>query len=200
MYAMIEFPPHIRWCDTIDPCPNDANRPVNHDPNPTPTPSPTPPPTTPPPKDSGGDGVPDYRDNCPTIKNGNQWDTDGDGVGDMCDSCLTLDGRTGKGNGGPCDLKMKSELEKMAEGLRHEAEIEDQASDICDAISSIESIIGFGIAFGPAGWIFSAACFVAATYSHHNAEKADEKREKLLEKARSLELSAERWDDGCKMG
>lgn len=171
--------------------------PVSHDADLSPT-------TTPPSKDSDGDGVPDYRDNCPTIKNGNQWDEDGDGVGDMCDYCLTLPGPRDQpnndGSGCPCNPKMKSELERVAEELRHEAEIQDLGSDICDTVSFIEGVMGFGIAFGPAGWAFSAICFLAATYSHHAAEKADEEGEKLLEMAHSLELSAERWDDGCRMG
>ena len=31
------------------------------------------------------DGIPDYRDNCPTVWNHDQLDTDGDGEGDACD-------------------------------------------------------------------------------------------------------------------
>lgn len=37
--------------------------------------------------DSDGDGVPDLRDNCPSIPNADQSDLDGDGVGDVCDNC-----------------------------------------------------------------------------------------------------------------
>ena len=136
-----------------------------------------PPPSTPPPKDSDGDGVPDYRDNCPTIKNRNQWDTDGDGVGDMCDFCLTLDGRTGKGNGCPCDLKMKSELEKMAEGLRHEAEIYEKGAKL--------------------GWIFGVICGAHAIGSSEVTVDEFEAAKETREQAHFLEVSAERWDDGC---
>jgi len=39
--------------------------------------------------DTDGDGIPDDRDNCPTIANPTQADTDGDGVGDACDAAPT---------------------------------------------------------------------------------------------------------------
>jgi hypothetical protein len=35
-------------------------------------------------RDSDGDGVPDYRDNCPMVSNPDQADTDQNGVGDAC--------------------------------------------------------------------------------------------------------------------
>jgi len=40
-----------------------------------------------PPEDSDGDGIPDDKDNCPSVPNTGQADTDGDGVGDACDNC-----------------------------------------------------------------------------------------------------------------
>jgi cysteine-rich repeat protein len=36
--------------------------------------------------DTDGDGVPDYKDNCPTVPNPDQTDSDGDKKGDACDS------------------------------------------------------------------------------------------------------------------
>ncbi len=38
-------------------------------------------------QDSDGDGVPDYRDNCPKKPNPEQGDREGDRVGDVCDNC-----------------------------------------------------------------------------------------------------------------
>jgi hypothetical protein len=43
-----------------------------------------------PPRDTDGDGVPDYRDNCPTAVNQNQADGDNDGVGEVCDNCAVI--------------------------------------------------------------------------------------------------------------
>ena len=42
--------------------------------------------------DTDGDGVADYRDNCPTVANPNQSDIDHDGIGDVCDSDADGDG------------------------------------------------------------------------------------------------------------
>jgi Peptidase family C25/Dockerin type I domain/Thrombospondin type 3 repeat len=42
--------------------------------------------------DADGDGVPDSRDNCTSVKNANQLDSDGDGFGNACDGDLNNDG------------------------------------------------------------------------------------------------------------
>jgi hypothetical protein len=42
--------------------------------------------------DTDGDGVPDYRDNCPVVSNASQADMDGDGLGDACDPDIDGDG------------------------------------------------------------------------------------------------------------
>ena len=50
--------------------------------------------------DGDDDGVPDHRDNCPTVANTLQEDADSNGVGDLCDcSCIchadpSCDGQT----------------------------------------------------------------------------------------------------------
>jgi hypothetical protein len=36
------------------------------------------------------DGIPDCRDNCPTVRNVGQEDADNDGVGDVCDNCPSV--------------------------------------------------------------------------------------------------------------
>jgi hypothetical protein len=39
-----------------------------------------------------GDGIPDYRDNCPSVYNPDQLDNEGDGLGDACDADDDNDG------------------------------------------------------------------------------------------------------------
>jgi len=41
--------------------------------------------------DSDGDGVPDVRDNCPSIPNPNQQDSNGNGIGDACEESTVTD-------------------------------------------------------------------------------------------------------------
>jgi len=52
-------------------------------------PPPPPPPVQPkaplPPPDKDNDGIPDFRDNCPTTYNPDQKDSDNNGMGDACD-------------------------------------------------------------------------------------------------------------------
>lgn len=52
---------------------------------PPPPPPPPPPTVVPPPPDQDKDGIPDFRDNCPTVYNPDQKDSDHNGVGDACD-------------------------------------------------------------------------------------------------------------------
>jgi hypothetical protein len=53
---------------------------------PPPPPAPPPPKPPPPPPDQDKDGVPDFRDNCPTTANPDQLDIDRDGVGAACET------------------------------------------------------------------------------------------------------------------
>ncbi|HEX7150725.1 MAG TPA: thrombospondin type 3 repeat-containing protein [Thermoanaerobaculia bacterium] len=53
-----------------------------------PPPPPPPPPVKPPPPppDKDGDGIPDFRDNCPDVANPDQQDIDRDGIGTACET------------------------------------------------------------------------------------------------------------------
>ena len=51
-------------------------------------PPPPPPKPPPPPPDNDKDGVPDFRDNCPAVKNPDQSDIDRDGIGTACETEL----------------------------------------------------------------------------------------------------------------
>lgn len=53
---------------------------------PPPPPPPPPPAPPPPPPDADKDGIPDFRDNCPSTANPDQRDIDGDGVGTACET------------------------------------------------------------------------------------------------------------------
>jgi hypothetical protein len=53
---------------------------------PPPPPPPAPPQPPPPPPDQDKDGVPDFRDNCPSVANADQRDLDRDGVGTPCET------------------------------------------------------------------------------------------------------------------
>lgn len=51
-------------------------------------PPPPPPPLPPPPPDKDKDGIPDFSDNCPAVKNPDQSDIDRDGIGTACETEL----------------------------------------------------------------------------------------------------------------
>lgn len=55
-------------------------------PPPPPPPPPQPPPPVAPPPDQDNDGIPDFRDNCPSVPNPDQRDIDGDGIGTACET------------------------------------------------------------------------------------------------------------------
>jgi len=214
------------WCDAIDPCPytpgirccgdgdcasdeNCENCPQDcgeSDDNPD-----TPPPTTTTPPDNpcddfDRDGVPDYRGNCPTIKNGNQWDEDGDGVGNMCDFCLTLPGPRDQpnndGNGCPCDVNKKHELEKLEKELRHQAEIKDDGSDIIAGASIGMGILSLILIPWTGGgsliyWIPAILSGSASVGSGIVSVYEDWSADQLREEADRLGNLASQYTDGC---
>ena len=75
---------HSEW---LDPQPGsykiERNLFAFKEPPPPPPPHVDPPP--PPPPDQDHDGIPDFRDNCPTVYNPDQADSDHNGIGDACD-------------------------------------------------------------------------------------------------------------------
>ena len=84
-----------------------------------------------PPPDTDGDGIPDYRDNCPTVANTQQTDGDGDGVGDACDNCpavanVSQADRDGDGYGDACD-NCPSKCNSLQLDADH-----DSIGDVCD--------------------------------------------------------------------
>ncbi len=86
----------------------------------------------PPPPDDDRDGVPDFQDNCPTIKNPDQANTDGDANGgDACDVCSRPGDRAshvdGDGDGQlPCDGDCDDTNPNVGHGFR----------EICDGIDN----------------------------------------------------------------
>ncbi len=61
--------------------------------------------------DYDDDGVEDSNDNCPRVRNSEQFDSDGDGVGDLCDNCRNTHNQNqwdleGDGTGDLCDSDM----------------------------------------------------------------------------------------------
>ena len=64
--------------------------------------------------DYDDDGVEDSNDNCPRVRNSEQFDSDGDGVGDLCDNCRNTHNQNqwdleGDGLGDLCDDDMDND-------------------------------------------------------------------------------------------
>lgn len=78
------------------------------------------------PDDLDGDGIPNDRDNCPTVANPGQENEDGDPRGDACDECpaiasLTVEDADGDGVGDACDPNPQTPGDSIVlfEGFSH---------------------------------------------------------------------------------
>jgi surface antigen len=80
--------------------------------------------------DDDDDGIPDTKDNCPTVKNATQVDTDGDGKGNACDTDDDNDGVLDTADN--CDL-VKNADQKDSDG--------DKIGDACDTDDDGDGII-----------------------------------------------------------
>jgi hypothetical protein len=76
---------HTEWLDAQSGSYKSARNLFTYVEPPPPPPTPIKPPPPPPP-DKDNDGVPDFRDNCPTNYNPDQKDSNGNGMGDACDA------------------------------------------------------------------------------------------------------------------
>jgi hypothetical protein len=89
-------------------------------------------------RDTDGDGVFDYQDDCPTVANPDQADHDGDGVGDACDNCPAVGNadqrdRDQDGVGDACDNCPGTPNPDQAD-LDH-----DGVGDNCDTVEPTDS-------------------------------------------------------------
>lgn len=94
--------------------------------------------------DFDDDGIEDNSDNCPRIKNANQFDNDGDGIGNSCDNCLDTRNAEqydldGDGIGNTCDVDLDGDnvlnLEDICPTLPNPSQSDvdgDGLGDPCD--------------------------------------------------------------------
>jgi hypothetical protein len=80
------------------------------------------------------DGIPDYRDNCPTVYNPDQADLDGDGLGDVCDPDDDNDGISDEFDN--CPLIANSD-QVDADG--------DSIGNACDPVNDLPDADGDGV-------------------------------------------------------
>jgi len=153
-------------------------------------------------KDGDNDGVPDGCDICSGHDDKKDYDTDG--VPDGCDECPELDGSSGRrGNGCPCDVNKKHELEKLEKELRHQAEIKDDYG--CRLLNWLGfgfAVLGIALApftggtslviLAPSIMSFggAAVCFISSEYEHMKASE-------LREEADRIGGLASQYTDGC---
>jgi hypothetical protein len=81
-----------------------------------------------------GDGIPDYRDNCPHAYNPDQLDTDGDGMGDVCDDDIDNDGVFNEVDNCPFDVN-PDQIDVDGDGI----------GDVCDPTIPVMDADGDGV-------------------------------------------------------
>ncbi len=87
------------------------------------------------PVDTDGDGVPDSKDNCKTVKNAGQKDTDSDGKGDACDGDDDGDGVADAKDNCPVN-KNAGQLDTDSDGKGDACDGDDDGDGVKDAMTT----------------------------------------------------------------
>ncbi len=82
-------------------------------------------------KDTDGDGLPDIRDNCPTVANAGQADLDDDSIGDVCDDDVDGDG-IGNAVDNCARVQNHDQLDSDGDGLGNACDADDDNDGILD--------------------------------------------------------------------
>jgi len=82
--------------------------------------------------DTDSDGIPDSRDNCPTVSNPDQLDTDGDGLGNACDPDDDNDTVADVSDNCPL-VSNPNQLDTDSDGLGNACDPDDDNDTIADA-------------------------------------------------------------------